>query len=62
MYSLELPFYLILNRACRDKDLSRLDVVGPFAAALGEIVRRQDAKRADKRTENFTVYRGLSLP
>jgi len=62
IYSLEPPFYRALNRACRDKDLSRLDVLGPFAAALGEIVRRQDAKRADKKTENFTVYRGLSLP
>ena len=62
IYSLEPPFYRILNRACRDKDASRMNAVGPLAAALGEIVRRQDAKREDKKTEDFTVYRGLSLP
>ena len=62
LYSMEPPFYKHLNKACRDKDISKIDNLGPFAAALGEIVRNQDAFREDKQTSNFKVYRGLSLP
>lgn len=62
MYSLEPPFYRVLNRACREKDIEKLPLVGPFAAALGEIVRFQEANRDDRKVENFQVYRGLSLP
>lgn len=42
LYSLEPPFYRILNRACREKDYKMVDKVGPFAAVLGDIVRYQD--------------------
>ena len=62
LYSLEPPFYRHLNRACREKDISKVDKVGPFAATLGEIVRNQDAFREDRQMSDFKVYRGLTLP
>lgn len=62
LYSLEPPLYRHLNRACREKDITKIDTLGPFAAVLGEIVRNQDAFREDKITEKFKVYRGLTLP
>lgn len=43
LYSLEPPFYRVLNRACREKDYKKIDKVGPFAAVLGDIVRYQDS-------------------
>jgi len=45
---MEPPFYKHLNRACRDKDMAKIDQVGPFAAVLGEIIRHQDPFREDK--------------
>ena len=39
IYSLEPPFYGHLNWASREKVIDRLDAVGPFAAALGIILR-----------------------
>ena len=53
LYSLEPPFYRVLNRACREKDVSKIELVGPFAAALGEIVRFQESNRPDCWKENF---------
>lgn len=62
LYSLEPPFYRHINRACREKDMNKIDKVGPFAAALGEIVRNQDPFREDRQQAEFKVYRGLTLP
>jgi len=60
---MEPPFYKHLNRACRDKDMAKIDQVGPFAAVLGEIIRHQDPFREDKiATAEFKVFRGLTLP
>ena len=47
---MEPPFYKHLNRACREKDMTKIDLVGPFAACLGEIIRHQDPFREDKLT------------
>lgn len=62
IYSLEPPFYKHLNKACREKDVSKIDKLGPFACTLGEIVRNQDAFREDRQPTDFKVYRGLALP
>ena len=62
MYSMEPPFYKYMNKACREKDWSKIDKLGPFAAVLGEIVRNQDPFREDRQPSDFKVYRGLTLP
>ena len=61
MYSLEPPFYRGLNKACREKDDTKIDHLGPFATALGEIIRFQERNRTNCQTDNFKLYRGLSL-
>ena len=38
IYSLEPPLYFFFNKACRDRDLKLLPLLGPFAWALGDIL------------------------
>ena len=38
VYSIEPPLYFFLNQACRQKDRSRLRMLGPLAAALGWVL------------------------
>lgn len=51
-----------MNQACREKDDTKIEVVGSFAAAIAEILQYQERNRADCLAENFKVYRGLTLP
>ena len=39
LYSMEPPIYRELNMACRKRDYTKIDSLGPFAAAIGEILR-----------------------
>ena len=42
LYSIEPPLYFALNKACRQKDQTKLSMLGPFAAAWGEVLFRAE--------------------
>ena len=48
VYSMEPPIYFWLNQACRQKDTSKLRMLGPLAAALGEVLNYAEDNRSDK--------------
>ena len=62
IYSLESFLFDRLNQSQRDQDSSVVQTLGPFAVALTRIILRVEQNRADKETNPFICYRGLSLP
>ena len=63
LYSMETFLFRILNRACREKDTSRIKTLGPFAVALSRIIDSKKRNQTDKDAikGRFSVYRCMSL-
>jgi len=50
-----------VNKASREKDLSKIEYYGAYASALGHVIHAANAKRQDKLANKFTVFRGTKL-
>ena len=62
LYSMESFIYNDLNAAIREKDKSKIDNYGPFAAALGFIIHFANSNRGNKKLEGITkLFRGVRL-
>ena len=62
IYSMESFIYEDLNRATRDKDHTKIQFYGAFAAALSFILYSATKNRSDLRvSEAVTLYRGIKL-
>lgn len=60
IYSMESFIYEDLNRACRQKDVSKIKYYGAFAAALSFIIYSANNNRDDDYWEQTTtLYRGV---
>ena len=62
---MQSPIYKELNKACRNRDCTRVITLGPFAFALGQIIflsfwknGKLDQKRLEK-SQTKLAYRGL---
>jgi len=62
LYSLDPSFYRFVNWATREQIHNYINEVGAFSYALSEIFVHNESRRPDKKTSNFTVYRGVSVP
>ena len=64
LYSMETFLPYALNKACREKDESKIETLGPFAVALSYILRFSQAERriGNELRGKFRVYRGVKLP
>ena len=61
IYSMESFVFVEINKASREKDISKIEFYGPFASALGYIVHAATQKKKEQLEENITLYRGLKL-
>lgn len=62
IYSMESFVFKEMNRACREKDISKIEYYGPLASALSFIIYCGNQRKSNgSTTENFTVYRGLKV-
>ena len=62
IYSMESFIYEDLNRATRDKDLSKVKFYGAFAAALSYILYSATKNRSDVEVAKaVTLFRGIKL-
>ena len=61
LYSLQSFLFKTLNRACREKDTSVIDTLGPFAHSLMTIIDEANPSRQDRITGPFELFRGLKL-
>lgn len=62
LYSMESFIYEDLNRACREKDKTKIKYYGAFAAALSHIIYSANSNRAEyKLQDKTTLYRGLKM-
>ena len=60
LYSMETFIYSDLNRACREKDTSKIRYFGAFAAALSYIIYYANSNRSNHKLQGTnTLYRGL---
>ena len=60
LYSMETFIYTELNKACREKDLSKIKYFGAFAAALSYIIYFANCNRGNSKMKGTnTLYRGL---
>ena len=59
MYSLESFLFKKLNKACRDRDNTAIDTLGPFAHVLMSVIDQASVKRNDRAEGPFFVFRGL---
>ena len=50
-----------VNKASREKDLSKIEYYGAYASALGYVIHAANAKRQDKLANKFTVFRGTKM-
>jgi len=62
LYSMETFLPYKLNLAERNKDVSKVQSLGPFASAINEITGMGQNKRADKLDPTTPIYRGAKLP
>ena len=53
--------YLDLNRACRQKDRSKIRYYGSYAAAFSYIINYANQYSQDKLSGLTTLYRGIKL-
>ena len=58
IYSMESFLFSEMNRATRNKDLSKIKFYGPFASALSFIIHVGNKSNSDLST-HFSVYRGF---
>jgi len=56
---MQSPIFSELNRACRYKDTSKLPTLGPYAKALGWIIRYTQYNRTDK--EKYDCFKQQDL-
>ena len=63
LYSMESFIYEDMNRASREKDVSKIKYYGAFAAALSYILYFANNNRLNKRVQgsNYLLYRGVKL-
>ena len=63
IYSMECFIYTDLNRACREKDQSKIQYYGAYAAALSYILYYANTNTNTKSTARTktTLYRGLKM-
>ena len=62
IYSMESFVYSDLNKACREKDVSKIKYFGAFAAALSFIIQKANSNRVDdKLQDETTLFRGVKL-
>jgi len=47
-----------INKASREKDLSKIKYYGAYASALGYVIHAANAKSQDKLANKFTVFHG----
>lgn len=47
IYSMDTPIPSLLNKASRDKDISRVDTLGPLAAVLNQVLIGTNYERPD---------------
>ena len=60
LYSMETFIYSDLNRASREKDITKIKYYGAFAAALSYIIDFANMKRKEfKIYGDSTLYRGI---
>jgi len=50
-----------MNKASRDKDLSKIKCYGPLASALGYIIHIANHNKNRKLNKQFTTYRGIQM-
>ena len=65
IFSLETPIYSLLNKACRDGDITKKDSLGPLSCALFMILSRAQERRLDHlgnpMPHKFNLFRGVAL-
>ena len=73
LYSIEPPFYSVLNEACRKRNITLLNMFGPFAFAIWFVLRGAENNRRDRLkdsgfsytlgwfTASFLVFRGVEM-
>ena len=61
IYSRETFLPALIDNASWQKDMTRVDTLGPFVLALHEIVYRANNKRHDVMRGQFSVFRGMQL-
>ena len=62
LYSMESFVYADLNRASRERDRSKIQYYGAFAAALSYILYHANQNRRDNSLQGqFNLYRGLKM-
>lgn len=62
VYSMESFLYKRINQISRDKDITAIESLGPFAVVLGRIIQYAQRNREDNIVGPFDVYRGIALP
>ena len=62
LYSIESFIYKRVNKISRDKDISSILNLGPFAVLLNRIIDQAQQNRVDSIEGPFKVFRGLSIP
>ena len=56
LYTIEPPIYADLNRACRERDESKIDSLGPFARALYFILNSAEMRRPDQMNPGVDLH------
>lgn len=59
IYSMETFIPYMLSKTSRDKDESKVDLIGPYAVALEEVLTHANSHRDDFVNGEYTVWRGL---
>ena len=62
IYSMESFIYGEMNQASREKDKSKIQYYGAYAAALGYSINYAHQNRDEDITQGSNLYRGLTLP
>ena len=62
LYTMESFIYADMNKACREKDETKIKFYGAFAAALSYIIYFANTKRKSNKLKKTTIlYRGLKM-
>ena len=62
LYSIESFIYKRINKISREKDISSVLTLGPFAVVLTRIIKQSQQNRVERLRGPLKVYRGMSLP
>ena len=62
MYSLESFLFKKINLSSRERDLSVIKNLGPYAVALTRTINNVQKNRQDSLEGKFVCYRGIALP